>query len=302
MRETQFLRLLSVPSDPHTPATYGAIDAGTLGQIGERFDGVRVDVSPGDTDVDHEMRWEQMRSLAASPLFALFLIGPGHIDLRSGELIQKSKDFAVKLVNAGYGERGHAAVEIGNEPDLAVSRWKKDPAAMAKTFAECYAAIKELLPNMPVLSPSISNLNRRGLGYLEKMAPHLPKGCAIAFHRYPNGRDWWAPHRGFDSRFQEVDCLRDLVDGRELWCTENGHAEQNSDYALTENEVAERMEQELAFWVDAKVRCWTAYQINSGDVLASDNDDQRREKTYGARRPDLTWKPWAERIGQWNNG
>jgi hypothetical protein len=291
-----FLRLLSVPSDPHTPATYGAIDAGTLGQIGERFDGVRVDVSPGDTDVDHEMRWEQMRSLAASPLFALFLIGPGQIDLRSGELIQKSKDFAVKLVNAGYGERGHAAVEIGNEPDLAVSRWKKDPIAMAKTFAECYARVKELLPDMPVLSPSISNLNRRGLGYLEKMEPYLPE-CAVAFHRYPASLEFDTPHRGYRSRLHELDELKALAGGRELWNTETGWSEYNKGAWLSETEVAERMIREDELWAQY-CRGWTAYQINSGVTAHSDNDDEMRLKTYGARRSGGSWKRWADAIGE----
>jgi len=150
----------------------------------------------------------------------------------------------------------------------------------------------------PVLCPSISNLNGRGFGYLTKMLPHLPPDCAIAFHRYPAGVDFEASHHEYPSRFDEVNRLRELARGRELWNTETGWAEQNRDYTLSELQVAERMEREHAFWSSSGVKCWTPYQVNDDVIDADDDHDARRLKTYGGRRPDGTWKPWADRIGE----
>jgi len=238
------------------PGTFGALDQELLRQVTSRFSGIRVDVHPGDAELHHEQRWEQVLSIRDSRAFAIFLIGPDHIDLGDTELVQKSKDFATKLVSAGYRKRGNAAVEIGNEPDLAVSRWKRNPEAMARCFAECYDAVKELVPELPVLCPSVSNLNSRGLGYLSKMVPQLPPECGVAFHRYPAGVDFETSHRGYSSRFDEVDRLRELAGGRELWNTETGWAEQNRDYTLSELQVAERMEREHELWTSLGFRSW----------------------------------------------
>lgn len=280
------------------PATWEGIAPTLVSQILARFDGVRTDVHPGDEEMYHNWRWQQILSYKNTSAFVIFLIGPHQIDLRAGQLIEKSRDFAKKLLNAGYKERGDVGIEIGNEPDLAVKRWKKNPEDMAKCFADCYVEVKALLPDVPVLCPSISNLNGRGLNYLEKMEPHLPKDCGIAFHRYPNGRDFDIPHRGFTSRFREVDALKAIAGCRALWNTETGHAEINKDYTLSESEVSERMEREHVFWSDAGCEAWCAYQINSGIIEDGDGHDDKRLKSYGARRADSSWKPWADRMGE----
>lgn len=282
------------------PGTFGRIAPSLLDEISSYgFTGVRVDVSPGDSELDHDTRWQQILSFSAPSVTSkpIFLLGPGHIELTGVQLVAKTRDFCTKLLNAGFHKRqDHIAIEIGNEPDLAIDTWKDDPEGMALCFADCFTEVRNKFEHVAVLSPSVSNLNSRGLNYLEAMAPNLPSGCAIAFHRYPNGRRFGTPHDGFSSRFSEVEVLTGIAGDRELWATEVGWAEQNTDYTLSEPDVATRMEREAEFWKGQGCRVWTAYQLNSAVVSPSDDKDERRLKTYGFRRPDETWKPVAEAM------
>jgi hypothetical protein len=208
-------------------------------------------------------------------------------------MLQHLRNEVEKLKVAGFEARD-LAIEFGNEPDLGHRRFKKNPRELGALYADALPIVWECSPKWKLLSPSISNLDEDSLEYLRKM--NLPPGSEVAFHRYPNGRDFWNPHRGFRGRAEEVETLREIAKGAKLWHTEGGWAEINRDHTLSEIEVAERMADEVRFWRDQDVECFTAYQINSGTWKASDSDDHKRLSTYGARRVDSSWKPWADAV------
>ena len=282
--------LLSVPTpDPLAPDLITQIQS-----FG--FRGVRVDVHPDD----HALVTAQMRSLVQhADLFVIYLLFGGTMERSDGRpwepewMLQHVRDVCTKLRDLGMGARD-LALEIGNESDLACKRWKKNPEELGRLYKECIGIVKSFSGSWHCLSPSISNLDEDSLEYLEKMA--LPVGAEVSFHRYPPGKDFWSAHRGFRGRTEEVDALKTIARGAPLWHTEGGWAEINRDYTLTELEVAERMGSEVRFWRDAGVECFTAYQINSATIYAGDDGDTKRLKTYGARRADGSWKPWATAV------
>lgn len=260
------------------------------------FRGARVDVHPDD----HEVVTAQIRSYAAVPdFFVIYLLAGGTMQRSDGkpwepeDLLQHVRDVCTKLRDLGLGARD-LALEIGNEPDLAHKRWKRNPEELGKLYKEAVGIVKSFSATWRCLSPSISNLDADSLDYLDRM--ELQCGSEIAFHRYPNGKDFWNAQRGFRTREDEVFELKRIAKGAPLWHTEGGWAEENGDHKLTELEVADRMADEYRFWRDNGVMAWTAYQINSGHIYAGDDTDTKRLKTYGARRADETWKPWPAAV------
>jgi hypothetical protein len=285
----------------------GPLAASLLHQIQEHgFDGARIDVDPDR----HERNWAQVFSFSNYvTLFPIFLLAPGFMRRASGrawterELVAHTNDFCLKLKQCGFfdekDEKPLCALEIGNEPDIAAEEWKDHPERMGETIAACFDVVRRYSSVTPVLSASISNLNERGIKYLGKMVKYLPIDCDIAFHRYPPGRDFNTPHKGASTRSAEVAKLRDIVGWRKLWNTETGWAEQNKGHILTEPEVADRIDAELRFWQAHGIEALTIYQLNSAHVQPGDNDDERRLKTYGMRRPDDSWKPAALAVKMW---
>lgn len=258
-------------------------------------DGVRVDVAE-----EHELAWAQAMALAAVPeCFPIFLLFGGTLQRNDGKpwepeaMLDATRDECSKLRDRGFVGR-EIAIEFCNEPDLGHKRFKKSPAELGKLYKEAIGIVKTFSPKWRCLSPSISNLDEDSLQYLDRMA--LPAGAEIAFHRYPPGRDFWSAHRGFKGRTGEFEALTQIARGAKLWHTEGGWAEFNRDYNLSEEEVAERMAEEVRFWSEQGAECFTAYQLNSAPWKASDSDDVKRLNTYGARRPDGSWKPWAAAV------
>jgi hypothetical protein len=260
------------------------------------FRGARQDVHPDD----HDLVTEMLRSYRLQPdFFPIFLLCGGTMQRSDGQpwepqgILDHARDVATKLRDLGFKDR-ELALEVGNEPDLAHKRWKKNPEELGKLYKECIGIVKSFSASWHCLSPSISNLDEDSLDYLDRMA--LPVGAEVAFHRYPPGKDFWSAHRGFKGRTGEVDALKKIANGAPLWHTEGGWAELNRDYTLTELEVAERMADEVRFWGDAGVGSLTLYQLNSCAWKAGDSDEFKRLATYGARRADGSWKPWAAAV------
>lgn len=280
--------LLAVPDS-------GPLAPDLVHKILEYVNGVRVDVSE-----IHERAWAQAHSLAAVPAcWPIFLLFGGDMTREDGRpwepdgMLDHLRDELEKLIVVGFLER-EIAIEFGNEPDLAHRRWKKSPLELGKLYHDAMRIVWETSPKWHCLSPSISNLDEDSLDYLRKM--NLPIGAEIAFHRYPPGQDFWSAHRGFKGLAEEVSALKSIARGAKLYHTEGGWAEINRDYTLSELEVAERMADEVRFWSDNDVECWTGYQLNSGTWKAGDSDEHKRLSTYGARRVDGSWKPWAAAV------
>ncbi len=266
--------------------------------LGLGFHGVRVDVPD-----NHSAAEGMLEELARMPeVYPVLLIAGGHM-LRStgnpfqpGELVAHVNDTCVKLRDFGFFKRADLpAIEIGNEPDLAHDDWKKHPARLARTFRRCFDIIRTYSETCPILTPSVSNLNRRGFSYLGAMLTDgLPAEAKLAVHRYPHDGDIYKPHPGFQTREQQASKLVELADGRDIWITETGLTEGPHDGRFhSEEHVADALEYEVRFWscvASVKALCW--YGINDGP----NHDDT--EHHFGIRRLDGSWKPVAERVAQ----
>ncbi len=277
------------------------------------YDGIRVDIPDNHAQATEVLRELKPKPGSPSalggvdffgylPLYPIFLIAGGHMLREDGspflaeELVAHVRDCCIKMRDFGYFKVRavhQPAIEIGNEPDLAHHHWKENPELLARTFTECYEVVREYSSVCPVLSPSVSNLNRRGFSYLEKMlAVGFPSGSAVAFHRYPHDGDPPKPHDGFDHRDDEASHLVELAAGRDIWCTETGVSEGpwGEDFH-SEEFVADAYEDEVAFWMRIpSMIAVTWYQINDGP------DEDERLHHYGIRRMDSTWKPVARRV------
>ena len=273
------------------------------------FHGIRQDLPD-----DHDLCRQLLEELAGyERLHPLFLIAGGRMTRdhpRAGgpawtreSLRQHAEDVCRKLDELDYFDRPDPpALEIGNEPDIGVALWKDNPKLLGETFAECYATVRGFTQRSVVLTPSVSNLNQRGLAYLRKMlARGLPTGATVAVHRYPNGRDPTNPHLGFETRDKEIEELVRLVETADVWVTETGRTEgpdrvrqlflPDLEFRMTEEEVSAYMEAELRFWAGVpRVKTVTWYQLNSGP-----NPDDPLDN-YGIRRLDGTFKPVADRL------
>ena len=105
----------------------------------------------------------------------------------------------------------------------------------------------------------------------------------ITAHRYGDGT-FENPHRGFSSRDAEVKWLRAAAAGKPIQITEFGYP--SSD--MTEEEQAERISQEWAFWQGHGLPAYL-YQINDGaSTWPIDH--------FGIRRVDGSWKPSAYTV------
>ncbi len=284
------------------PEPGGAIGGELLQKIREvGFHGIRQDVP------DHlELTRPVAQELASSGLHVIFLFAGGHMT-RPGGLPWEGRALARHVretceVFAAAGFATPPALEIGNEPDLAHRHFRAHPERLVDAFRACYEAAREVLEGAPVLTPSVSNLNRRGLEYLERMLAHgVPDGAEIAVHRYPNGQSPSDPHDPFATRGEEIQSLLSLVGERRVWVTEAGRSEgpgflrrfffRKTQFWFTEDEVADYMEAELRIWARVpQVKALVWYQLNSGA------DRGNELHNYGIRRVDGSFKPIARRF------
>lgn len=285
------------------------IGAELLDQVLELgFDGVRQDVPD-----DHPAAEAVLRELAERPdVKAIFLLAGGKMTRehplegkpawKPDELVAHVDDVCIKLRDFGFFSRPDSqlpALEPGNEPDLAEKPWKKEEELLARTLTRCYEVIRKYSYRVPVLSPSVSNLNERGFGYLEKMTrAGIPTDADVAVHRYPNGPRASTPHEGFDSRGAEVSKLLRLAGGRPIWITETGmregpHGRGAKPSYLEEDQVAEAFEEEMKFWARVpQVRGVVWYQLNDGP------DRTNEYHSYGIRRLNGEWKAVAQRVAE----
>ncbi len=270
--------------------------------VGLGYDGIRTGIYLDHQKAETVLR--ELRPKVNTELFPTFLLAGGHMtdvpDTEKSEgqalspehLIAHTRDTCVKLKAFGYFEAGELAIEIGNEPDLACNFWAGNAKLLGHTFARCFDVIREFSPTVPVLCPSVSNLNKRGFRYLKKMLPGIPLEAGLSFHRYPHDGDPFKAHPGFLTREEQALKLVGMAEGRSLWLTETGLTEgpHGRGSFHTEEYVADTYVYETAFWNQYGVRALAWYSINDGPDKMNDLHH------YGIRRLDGTWKPVSDRI------
>jgi hypothetical protein len=190
------------------------------------------------------------------------------------------------------------SLEIGNEPDIAHDGYASRPQDFAEAVRQVHAVVRPLGFAGDLISGGVSNLNERGLKYLQSMLSTsiVPADVVLGFHRYPEGgRGAEAPHKGFKSREEEFEALESLTGGRRVACTEFGYhtAEDRmgrfGHRRRSESEVADSVRWDLDFFARHNVLLAAIYQLNDGirDV---------GEERYGVRRLDGTLKPVADAL------
>ena len=181
------------------------------------------------------------------------------------------------------------AIELRNEPDLE----GPDPATYRDLLRGMRAAAN--VHGLELWGGVVSNLVTRGFRYLRTIAPDLPERVTI--HWYPH-RPWLqqAGHQG-RSRQQELDLFRETVGDRIFGVSEFGFhtAPACSGFwwwrrcrALTDDEAAQRIRAEFAFWESAGAAFATLYQLNDGP------DARQPLDRYGIRAFGGEWKPQAQ--------
>jgi hypothetical protein len=195
-------------------------------------------------------------------------------------------------------------VEVRNEPDLE----GPDPATYAGIVRAVWDVAEPL--GLHVWAGAVSNLNDRGLDYLQRLRPYLPSGVGISVHRYPH--DSWlppmtgptVPHEGFDSREAEVDALRGIIGTRRWRVSEFGYhnAPRNGRLfhwpAWTHQESAEYIAWEWAFWEAQGAEAADLFQINDGPEGSANTAENR----FGVRyEQDGVWR-WKPALATFARG
>ena len=193
---------------------------------------------------------------------------------------------------AEAGLTDNYALEIGNEPDLAHPFYANHPEHFAEALRYSYAAARAHGFTGPIITGGITNLNQRGLFYLERLAPAtLPADLTIGFHRYPEaGRGPLAPHDGFTSRDEEWDTLRQprRRAPRRLHRVRLPHRGRRP-HTLDDEDVAASVLWDLAFYDDRG-------DPSRRGLSAQRRADRELDRSLRRARADGTWKPVADAI------
>ena len=236
------------------------------------------------------------------PMRAVFMLAGGKMQVADGSnriephvLAARARRVVEAAQAVGLQQYG---LEVGNEPDIAHVGYASRPQDFAEAIRQVHAVVRPLGFEGDLITGGVSNLNQRGLEYVQSMLSTLavPADVVIGFHRYPEaGRGAEAPHRGFESRDEEFEALASLVGGRRVACTEFGYhtAEDRmgsfGHRRRSESEVADSVRWDLSFFAKRHVLLAAIYQLNDGtrDVA---------EERYGIRRLDGTLKPVADAL------
>lgn len=188
-----------------------------------------------------------------------------------------------------------AALEVGNEEDLAGKRWTNDPQEWGKLVRDVASiAWQQTGGVLRVVSGGISSLSRTATGWLEKSRVR-DLDVIVGYHQYrstPPGHSL----DGYSSRLHEFVHLELVSGGRPVWCTESGwHTAPRKEgcwpftrrWAYTDEQVTEFLSGEITYNRNAGAGVFVVYQLNDGPNPRNDQD------RFGIRRADGSLKPQA---------
>lgn len=190
------------------------------------FDGVRQDVPFFRTEAEIENLLSEFIGSGLSPIL---LVGGGDMS-RDGRPAGHDEvaGYAWRVATVArrlglFDGDAPAAIELGNEPDIAPG-WEGRPDWFALLLHTGYVAVKTAAPSAIVISGGVSATSREALRYLDQALSlgDVPQGVAIGYHAYRTTRPPHEPLDGFGSREAEIDELGRVARGRALWCTEAG--------------------------------------------------------------------------------
>lgn len=161
--------------------------------------------------------------------------------------------------------------ELRNEPDL-----EGPPPSEYSLLMHAAAAVAERRGQILYVGV-VSNLNDRGLGYLNALRP-FPNDVRVSVHRYGDG-SFDSPHSGFDNRDSELRWLRAAIGDLRFAVTEFGYPDED----MSPTEATRRIRVEFEFWA-GKADFACLYQLNDGP---------RSNEHFGIRDVHGDWKPQA---------
>ena len=264
--------------------------------------GIRIDYPE-----DHSKARAMLEDVRNVPeLQVILLLAGGKMTRSDGKpwdanaIADHVRDCCTKMFDLGLFDMEHPPwLEVGNEPDLAHKRWSDHPDRMAAAFHAAYWEAQSFGRRMTVLTPAVSNLNKRGIEYLGEMfASTVPSGAHLAFHRYPHRGVPTLKHDGFKSRDDEVETALRIANksmgrgSRSFHVTEVGYS--NFEYGgqwKPDAYVADVLESEYRYWSRLGADSMSWFQINTAPVGANDSDHVRKEKSFGVRDHLGNWKP-----------
>jgi hypothetical protein len=276
-----------------------AIGAETLDWIRTLgFAGVRRDVRPDNAG-------DFCGEFVGTSLSPLFLVAGGQMAddgeaIGPAALAERAAQVASVVNDLGLFDTHGAAIELGNEPDIAVPLYQSEPGRFAEAVAEGARRIRDINLNATVVSGGIGNTNRRGLNYLRRAIERgIPEDVIIGYHAYHTTVPAQTPHEGFASRDDEFERLKSVTGSRRLWCTEVGwHTAPSWKPILWWKRRVQFNDEQVAEFTDYEVRLhqrhgaevYTVFQINDGP------DADAYEHRFGIRRMNGELKPVGGRI------
>ena len=114
--------------------------------------------------------------------------------------------------------------------------------------------------NIMYSKPSAFGKKLRGIDYIKAIGP-LPPSAKGSIHRYGDDDDVTNPHRGFQTRTEEVEVLRSSWGPRPWGVSEGGWA---STDGMSEEEAGYNIEWEMDFWAEMMALFYILYQIHDG--------------------------------------
>lgn len=245
------------------------INAGFGESISHEFDNFRRlkfnDVRQDMQYAASPAHWQYLRSeFHSTDITPLYIVAPHQVvDLRTGD-----------------------RAELCNEPNLYMT-----PAQYAEQWNK---VVEDVIDNeITLFFGSISNLNKAGIKWLQdawSLVTHKP--THVSLHRYPRDGGVSHAHRGFRSRFHEVDAVRQIVGNAELAMTEFGyHTARRWRWGFiptrwSDIQVRSMVEHEWMFWNAMNFESAYLYQLNDGP-------SRSYLDRFGIRRVTGEWKPSA---------